>query len=76
MRDCEIIDSKLRLIATVRRSIRTYGGQLSSHYADELLDERLARRAADAVRAKARTHVPEPQDPHKLHRDERLEGIR
>jgi hypothetical protein len=42
MRDREVIDSELRLIATVRRSIREHGGEPSSRQVDELLDERLA----------------------------------
>jgi uncharacterized protein DUF732 len=45
MRDRETIDSELRLIANVRRSIREQGGQPSCRQADELLDERLAHRA-------------------------------
>ncbi len=36
----ETIDSELRLLAAVRRTIRENGGQPSSHHADELLDER------------------------------------
>jgi hypothetical protein len=45
MRDRETIDSELRLIANVRRSIREQGGQPSCREADELLDERLGHRA-------------------------------
>jgi hypothetical protein len=45
MRDRETIDAELRLIASLRRSIREQGGQPSSRQADELLDERLAHRA-------------------------------
>jgi len=41
MRDRETIDSELRLIADLRRSIREQGGQPSCPQADELLDERL-----------------------------------
>jgi hypothetical protein len=40
MRDLDAIDSELRLIAAVRRSIREHGGQPSSRHVDELLDER------------------------------------
>jgi hypothetical protein len=48
-RDIETIDSELRLIAAVRRSIREHGGEPSSRQVDELLDERLAhgRRAGE-----------------------------
>ena len=42
MRDRETIDSELRLIAAVRRTIREQGGEPSSHQVDELPDERLA----------------------------------
>jgi hypothetical protein len=45
MRDRETIDSELRRIASMRRSIREQGGQPSSQQVDELLDERLAHRA-------------------------------
>jgi len=45
MRDRETIDSELRRIANVRRSIREQGGQPSCRQADELLDERLGYRA-------------------------------
>ena len=44
MRDRETIDSELRLLAAVRRSIREHGGEPSSRHVDELLDERLAHR--------------------------------
>jgi hypothetical protein len=40
-RDRETIDSELRLLAAVRRSIREHGGKPSSGQVDELLDERL-----------------------------------
>jgi hypothetical protein len=40
-RDRETIDSELRLLAAVRRSIREHGGEPSSRQVDELLDERL-----------------------------------
>jgi hypothetical protein len=39
-RDCDSIDSELRLLAVVRRSIREHGGEPSSRQVDELLDER------------------------------------
>jgi Protein of unknown function (DUF732) len=42
MRDRETIDSELRRIATVRRSMREQGGQPSCREVDELLDERLS----------------------------------
>src|ERR1700747_3106748 len=55
MRDRETIDSELRRLAAVRRSIREHGGQLSTRQIDELLDERLghppeasATKASDA----------------------------
>jgi hypothetical protein len=44
MRDRETIDSELRLLAAVRRSIREHGGEPSSRQVDELLDERLTHR--------------------------------
>ena len=40
MRDRETIDSELRSLAAVRRSIREHGGEPSSRQIDELLDER------------------------------------
>jgi hypothetical protein len=43
-RDRETIDSELRLLGAVRRSIREHGGEPSSRQVDELLDERLAHR--------------------------------
>jgi hypothetical protein len=42
MRDRETIDSELRLLAAVRRSIRERGGEPSNRQVDELLDERLS----------------------------------
>jgi hypothetical protein len=42
VRDPDTIDSELRLITAVRRSIRDEGGEPSSRQVDELLDERLA----------------------------------
>ena len=44
MRDRETIDSELRLLAAMRRSIRDQGGQPSCQEADALLDERLGHR--------------------------------
>jgi hypothetical protein len=44
MRDREAIDSELRRLAALRRSIRERGGELSSRQVDELLDERLGHR--------------------------------
>ena len=41
-RDLDTIDSELRLLAAVRRSICEHGGEPSSRQVDELLDERLA----------------------------------
>ena len=41
MRDIEIIDSELRLVAALRRAARERGGPLPSiHVGDALLDER------------------------------------
>jgi len=40
MRDLDAIDSELRLLAAVHRSIREHGGEPSSRQVDELLDER------------------------------------
>ena len=45
MRDRDTIDSELRRLAELRRSIRAHGGELSSRQIDELLDERLGHRA-------------------------------
>jgi hypothetical protein len=60
MRDRQTIDSELRRIASVRRSIREQGGQPSSGQLDELLDERLAHgaEAADSGPAKASETQP------------------
>jgi hypothetical protein len=44
MRDPDTIDSELRRLAAVRRSIREHGGEPSSRQVDELLDERLGHR--------------------------------
>ncbi len=40
MRDLDTVDSELRLLAAVRRSIREHGGEPSSRRVDALLDER------------------------------------
>jgi hypothetical protein len=53
MRDRDTIDSELRRLAELRRSIRAHGGELSSRQIDELLDERLG-------------HVPETSEPRRL----------
>jgi hypothetical protein len=37
--DLNVIDSELRLLAAVRRSVREHGGEPSSRQVDELLDE-------------------------------------
>jgi hypothetical protein len=47
MRDRESIDSELRPLAAVRRSIREHGGEPSSRQVDELLDERALTFPAD-----------------------------
>jgi hypothetical protein len=44
IRDLDTIDSELRLLAAVRRTIREHGGEPSSRHVDELLNERLAPR--------------------------------
>ena len=45
MRDREIIDSELRPVAVLRRTVRDEGGPMpSTAPMDELLDERLAHR--------------------------------
>jgi hypothetical protein len=41
MRDLDTVDSELRLLAAMRRSIREHGGEPSSRQVDALLDERL-----------------------------------
>jgi hypothetical protein len=43
MRNREVIDSELRLLAAARRSIREHGGEPSSSHIDARLDERLRR---------------------------------
>jgi hypothetical protein len=40
MRDIDIIDSELRLLAAVHHSIRQHGGEPSNRQVDELLEER------------------------------------
>ena len=40
VRDREKIDAELRLLPTVRWSIREHGGEPSSRQVDKLLDER------------------------------------
>lgn len=40
VRDCETIESELRLVAPVRWSIREHGVRPSSEHIDALLDER------------------------------------
>ena len=57
MRDRETIDSELRELAAVRRSIREHGGQLSTRQIDELLDERLGHRPAAAENTASQTEV-------------------
>jgi hypothetical protein len=42
MRDFDIIDADVRLLAVVRRTIAEYGGVPSIRLVDELLDERAA----------------------------------
>ena len=42
MRDRDMIDAELRLLAAVRRSIREQGGEPSSRQIDELPNERLS----------------------------------
>jgi hypothetical protein len=50
MRDRDTIDSELRRLAELRRSIRQHGGELSTRQIDDLLDERLG-------------HIPEASRP-------------
>ena len=42
VRDLEVIDSELRLLTAVRRTVREHGGELSIRHVDESLDEGLA----------------------------------
>jgi Protein of unknown function (DUF732) len=49
MRDRATIDSELRRLAEVRRSIREHGGELSTRQIDELLDERLGHRPGSSA---------------------------
>jgi hypothetical protein len=67
MRDIETIDSELRLIAAVRRTIREHGGEPSSRQVDELLDEHLGqlRGASEDV---AVAHIPAGAVPHSTQR--------
>jgi hypothetical protein len=51
MRDLDTIDSELRLLAAVRRSIREHGGEPSSRQVDELLDEPNELSLTELVRA-------------------------
>lgn len=44
MRDIDVIDQELRLLAAVRSTIREQGGQPTSSRVDALLDERLNAR--------------------------------
>ena len=57
MRDRETIDSELRRLAAVRRSIREHGGQLSTRQIDELLDERLGHRPEASENQASQTEV-------------------
>jgi hypothetical protein len=57
MRDRETIDSELRRLAAVRRSIREHGGQLSTRQIDELLDERLGQRPKASETKASQTEV-------------------
>src|ERR1700722_4404431 len=57
MRDRETIDSELRRLAAVRRSIREHGGQLSTRQIDELLDERLGHRPQASEAKASQTEV-------------------
>ena len=55
MRDVEVIDEELRLLAVVRRLVHEHGGRPTSKAVDELLDERLdAADAGGAVQHPAR----------------------
>ena len=44
MRDLEIIDCELRLLAALRRTVRRIRCEPSTRQVDELLDERLSHR--------------------------------
>jgi Protein of unknown function (DUF732) len=57
MRDRDTIDSELRRLAAMRRSIRERGGEPSSRQIDDLLDERLGHRP-EASRPRA---LPTPR---------------
>jgi hypothetical protein len=52
VRDQETIDSELRLLAAVRRTVREYGIEPSNRQVDELLDERLAHSPRSPVDAR------------------------
>jgi hypothetical protein len=58
MRDLDTIDSELRLLAAVRRSIHEHGGEPSSRLVDELLDERLTRCGDRTMSGVAQTAIP------------------
>jgi hypothetical protein len=47
MRTLDVIDAELRLLVLIRTAAREAGGQPSTAAVDELLDERLRRRADD-----------------------------
>jgi len=50
MRDLDTVDSELRLLAAVRRSIREHGGEPSSRQVDELLERACSLLADRLVR--------------------------
>lgn len=58
MRDRDTIDSELRHIAELRRSMRDHGGELSSRQIDELLDERLGHLPEPSPKLAARGALP------------------
>jgi hypothetical protein len=62
MRDRETIDSELRRIASLRRSIHEHSGRPSSREVDALLDERLGHRpeAPEDVSETKAVQAPEP----------------
>jgi hypothetical protein len=69
MRSLDTIDRELEFIAGVRSAIRRLGGRPSTQLVDELLDERLARRAS--------SRTPQPTDPpDAASRDEVLDEYR
>lgn len=64
MRDVAVIDSELRLLATVRRTWREHGGVMpSTAAADALLDERAARRRRRPGEPRGGQSVREPEPP-------------